>query len=58
MKSSTKLEEVLRDFVFVRRGKHLVYRHKATGKALTVSFSPSDRRAVANIARDARRASR
>lgn len=53
-----QLRKVLEDFVLIRTGKHRIYRHKVTGKLLVTSITPSDHRALQNIERDARKASR
>lgn len=52
-----ELREILRDFILIRKGKHVVYRHRVTGKRLTTSVSPSDYNALRQIAREARRKS-
>lgn len=42
----------------VRQTTHLVFKHRRTGVMVSVSKTPSDRRALQNIERDMRRASK
>jgi len=40
---------IANNFEMIRKRKHAVYKHRDTGRIVTVSLTPSDRKAIYNI---------